>query len=207
MMQLIGMLDSPYVRRTAIALDLLGLPFESKPVSVFRQMEEFRRYNPVVKAPTLVLSDGQALMDSTLILMHAEQISAPGRSLWPADAAGRVRALRLTGLALAACDKAVQAVYERELRPAERQHAPWSARVTEQLRTAWQLLEAEMRHAPVPGGARGGTIGHAGIAIAVSWHFAQQLLPGVLVPASFPMQVAFSAEAEALPAFVRWPHA
>lgn len=207
MMQLIGMLDSPYVRRTAIALDLLGLPFESKPVSVFRQMEEFRRHNPVVKAPTLVLDDGQALMDSTLILMHAEQLAGPGRSLWPTDAADRVRALRLTGLALAACEKAVQAVYERELRPAERQHAPWSERVTGQMRTAWQLLEAEMRRAPVPGGARAGAIGHAGIAIAVSWHFTQQLLPGVLAPADFPMQTAFSAEAEALPAFTRWPHA
>ncbi|MDF7078947.1 glutathione S-transferase N-terminal domain-containing protein, partial [Escherichia coli] len=27
-MKLIGMLDSPYVRRTAISLKLLGLPFE-----------------------------------------------------------------------------------------------------------------------------------------------------------------------------------
>lgn len=206
MMQLIGMLDSPYVRRTAIALELLGLPFESKPVSVFRQMEEFRRYNPVIKAPTLVLDDGQVLMDSTLILMHAEQVAVPGRSLWPVDPADRVRALRLTSLALAACDKAVQAVYERELRPAERQHAPWSERVTGQMRAAWHLLEEDMRRAPVPGGARAGVIGHAGIAIAVAWHFSQQLLPEVLPPAAFPVQTAFSDEAEALPAFARWPH-
>lgn len=206
-MQLIGMLDSPYVRRTAIALQLLGLPFESRQVSVIRQMDEFRRYNPVVKAPTLVLDDGQALMDSTLILMHAESLAGPGRSLWPADAAGRVRALRLTGLALAACDKAVQIVYERELRPAERQHAPWSERITGQMRAAWQLLEEDMRRAPVPGGARQGEIGLAGITIAVTWHFTQHLVPGALPPDAFPMQAAFSAEAEALPAFARWPHA
>ena len=30
-MRLIGMLDSPYVRRTAISLCLLGLPFEHRP--------------------------------------------------------------------------------------------------------------------------------------------------------------------------------
>ena len=35
-MQLIGMLDSPYVRRVAISLQLLGLPFEHRSVSVFR---------------------------------------------------------------------------------------------------------------------------------------------------------------------------
>ncbi len=36
-MQLIGMLDSPYVRRVAISLRLLGLPFEHRPISVFRE--------------------------------------------------------------------------------------------------------------------------------------------------------------------------
>ena len=40
--QLIGMLDSPYVRRVAISLRRLGLPFEHRPISVFRQIAEFR---------------------------------------------------------------------------------------------------------------------------------------------------------------------
>lgn len=39
-MQLIGMLDSPFVRRVAIALRLLDLPYEHRPLSVFRN---FRR--------------------------------------------------------------------------------------------------------------------------------------------------------------------
>ena len=47
-MQLIGMLDSPYVRRVAISLQLLGLPFEHRSVSVFRGFDEFSRINPVV---------------------------------------------------------------------------------------------------------------------------------------------------------------
>lgn len=34
-MQLIGMLDSPYVRRVAIALQLLGLRFEHNPCRSF----------------------------------------------------------------------------------------------------------------------------------------------------------------------------
>jgi glutathione S-transferase len=46
--QLIGMLDSPYVRRAAITLRLLGLPFEHRPISVFRQYDEFAAINPVV---------------------------------------------------------------------------------------------------------------------------------------------------------------
>ena len=38
-MQLIGMLDSPYVRRVAISLQLLGLPFEHRSISVFRTFD------------------------------------------------------------------------------------------------------------------------------------------------------------------------
>ncbi|MDO2043826.1 glutathione S-transferase N-terminal domain-containing protein, partial [Escherichia coli] len=54
-MQLIGMLDSPFVRRVAIALRLLDLPYEHRPLSVFRNFEAFSLFNPMVKAPTLVL--------------------------------------------------------------------------------------------------------------------------------------------------------
>src|SRR3954468_1417861 len=80
-MQLIGMLDSPYVRRSAISLKLLGIPFEHRSVSVFRHLDEFRRLNPVVKAPTLICDDGTVLMDSTPILDYAESLAPKGRSL------------------------------------------------------------------------------------------------------------------------------
>jgi glutathione S-transferase len=56
--ELIGMLDSPYVRRVAISLQLLGLRFEHRSISVFRTFEQFRQINPVVKAPSLVCADG-----------------------------------------------------------------------------------------------------------------------------------------------------
>ena len=51
-MKLIGMLDSPYVRRVAISLKSLGLPFEHHSLSVFSTFEQFKAINPVVKAPT-----------------------------------------------------------------------------------------------------------------------------------------------------------
>lgn len=38
-MKLIGMLDSPFVRRVAISMRLLGLPFEHAAISVFRGFE------------------------------------------------------------------------------------------------------------------------------------------------------------------------
>ena len=80
-MLLIGMLDSPYVRRVAVSLQLQQIRFEHRPVSVFRAFEQFRAINPVVKAPTLICDDGTVLMDSSLILEYAQAL-AP-RALMP----------------------------------------------------------------------------------------------------------------------------
>jgi glutathione S-transferase len=142
-MKLIGMLDSPYVRRVAICLKLLKLDFEHRPVSVFRDFEEFRKLNPVVKAPTLILDDGQSLMDSTLILDYVTAIAGPVATSTADHADDRLGATRLTGLALAACEKTVQIVYERNLRPAEKQHEPWIDRVSvAQGRFEWNLTSS-----------------------------------------------------------------
>ncbi len=119
-MQLIGMLDSPYVRRVAVSLTLLGVPFEHRPISVFRAFDAFAAINPVVKAPSLVCDDGEVLMDSTLILQYADSLADGKRRLMPTARGEMQHELRLIGLALAACEKSVQIVYERNLRPPEK---------------------------------------------------------------------------------------
>jgi glutathione S-transferase len=73
-MLLVGMLDSPYVRRAAITGTLMGLEFEHRSISVFRHMEAFRAINPLVKAPSLVCDDGTVLMDSLLIIQHPRSV-------------------------------------------------------------------------------------------------------------------------------------
>jgi len=200
-MQLVGMLDSPYVRRVAISLRLLGLAFEHRPVSVFSTFEQFRAINPVVKAPTLVCDDDTVLMDSTLIVDYAEAMA--GRSLMPADLAQRQRALRITGLALAACEKTVQTVYEHNLRPAEKLHQPWLDRVQGQLVAAYSALEQETAAMPLPDDEA--TLTQAGVSTAVAWSFTQLMLPEVIAPADFPLLAAYAARAENLPAFLASP--
>src|ERR1700761_6122280 len=154
-MRLIGMLDSPYVRRVAVSMRFMGLPFAHESVSVFRHYDQFAAINPVVKAPSLVLDDGLVLMESTLILEYLERLAPPERRLTPERPGDHARAQRLIGLALAACEKSVQIVYETELRPADKQHQPWLDRVEAQLRTTYRLLEAEIDQSG-PVGARGG---------------------------------------------------
>jgi glutathione S-transferase len=200
--KLIGMLDSPYVRRVAISLQLLGLRFEHQSLSVFRTFGEFQAINPVVKAPTLICDDGEVLMDSTLILEYAEALARP-RTLMPVDLKALQHDLRLIGLALAGMEKSVQLVYEH-LRPSEKVHQPWVSRVTGQLHSAYDELEHELSRNPLP--ATSSDIRQAGVTIGVAWHFTRQMLPQLVAAERFPRLVEFSKVAEALPEFKSAPH-
>lgn len=196
-MQLIGMLDSPFVRRVAILFDLQDIPFEHKALSVFRNFDEFAAINPTVKAPTLVLDDGSFLIDSTLMLEYGDALT--GRSLLPAAPAARAQALRAIGPALAACEKTAQVVYEHTLRPQEKQHQPWLDRVQGQLHAALKLLEAESDAFDIV------ALDQAAVTAAVAWSFVQLMVPQLVSSADFPRLAAWAARAEALPVFRRYP--
>ena len=60
-MILIGMFDSPFVRRVAVSMQLVGKTFEHRNWSVGKDFERIREHNPVGRVPTLVLDDGEAL--------------------------------------------------------------------------------------------------------------------------------------------------
>lgn len=203
-MHLVGMLDSPYVRRVAVSLTTLGLPFTHESVSVFRHYPRFQEINPVVKAPSLVTEGGVVLMDSTLILEHAERLAAPGRSLTPNDLAEHARAQRVIGLALAACEKSVQIVYEHQLRPAEKLHQPWLDRVKEQLFAAYRLLEDEI--GTTEGWLFGARPLQADITAAIAWTFTTRMIPEVMPADAFPAVARLATRAEAQDAFKAWPY-
>jgi glutathione S-transferase len=189
------MLDSPYVRRVAVSLRVLGLDFVLDQVSVFRHFERFAAINPVVKAPSFVTDDGVVLMDSGLMLEHIAHL-AP-RSLMPADRASHEVALRQLGLALAACDKSVSILYERTQRPAEKQHQPWLDRVRGQLLAAYGALEKEVS----PDWFTGEALMQPQITVAVAWRFSQHAVGDVVQAADFPRLSLLSTRAEQLPAF------
>lgn len=201
-MKLIGMLDSPYVRRVAITAKRLGIDLDHQSVSVFRHFEQFQQINPVVKAPTLVLDDGEVLIDSTLIIDYLEVLAGPGNSLMSGEPPQRLRSLRLIGLALAACEKSVQLYYERNLRPAEIQFEPWVERVEGQLTAAYSALERELELHPLK---VDGSIDQAGITLAVAWSFTNLVVPDQVDARQFPQISAFTAYAEGLDAFMSTP--
>jgi glutathione S-transferase len=202
-MRLIGMMDSPYVRRVAISLKFMKLPFSHESISVFRDYDIFAGTNPVVKAPTLVTDDGIVLMDSTLILDHLERIVPQHQRLTPVTIDDHARAQRIIGLALAACEKTVQLVYEFSLRPFEKHHQPWIERVRRQLASAYRLLEAEI------GSAESWLFAtqplQADITAAVAWRYTRSVLASEIGVDDCPALSKFSRRAEAMPEFVSSP--
>ena len=202
-MQLIGMLDSPFVRRVAVTARFLDIRYDHNPLSIFKGYDEFRGVNPLVKVPTLVTDDGEMLVDSTLIIDYLESLGANERSLMPLDGADRVRELQITGAALVVMEKIASLIYERTQRPKELQHPPWIKRLDEQLRSAVDQLEIS-----VGDGAQwffGADISQADISTAIAWRFSQHAVSRRIPADDYPGLVAFSARAEALPEFVACP--
>ncbi|HLW92493.1 MAG TPA: glutathione S-transferase [Roseiarcus sp.] len=198
-MQLIGMLDSPYVRRVAIALLRLGLGFEHRPLSLFRDIDAFRAINPVLKAPTFIADDGTILMDSSLIIDYAQSLAPHAPRLTPAAPAARLTSYRLNGLGLAVSEKAVQLHYERSLRPPERQHEPWRQRVLGQLAAGLEGLEREAMKAQNWLVDEGPML--ADITVATAFAFTQTYVSDVVAKSAYPALAAFCARAEALAEF------
>jgi len=193
------MLDSPYVRRVAIVLLRLRLPFEHRPISLFRHIDEFRRFNPLLKAPTLIADDGTVLMDSTLIIQHLTSLTPDGAHLEPSSASDRLAALASLGLSLLVCEKAVQAHYERVLRPPEKRHEPWIVRVHDQLLGGLDRLEAQAGAGEEWLFERRLTL--ADISLACAFRFAQDYLADIVDASRYKALAAFCARAEALPEF------
>ena len=201
-MRLIGMLDSPFVRRAAIALHQLGVEFTHEPVSVFSTFPRFQAINPVVKAPSAVLEDGTVLMDSSLIIAYAESTLPAAQSLWSPETVTRGREFRVVGLALAACEKSAQRVYEQNLRPGEFQFQPWIDRITGQLLAAYAALEREISANPQLFARERS---HATITTAVAWQFTQSLLASVVPAVAHPQLCALSDRLERSAAFLKFP--
>src|SRR3569832_188176 len=93
-MKLVGMFDSPYVRRVAISMRLLDLPFEHLNWSIGKDQDRVKQLNPLGQVPILVLDDGEALVDSATILDYLDDRVGAERALVPRSAAPRRCAIR-----------------------------------------------------------------------------------------------------------------
>jgi len=197
-MILIGQYDSPFVRRTAIALWLLGLAYEHRPWSVWADADKLAALNPLRRVPTLVLDDGEVLIESGAILDALDQIAGPSAALMPASGPSRRRALHVSALATGLADKAVSLLYEGLLHEAPSQ--TWIARCRAQIADVLDALEAE-RARSSSAYWLGEAIGHADIAVACALRFLIEAHAGLFDAGRWPRLAAHAEQCEALEVF------
>ena len=197
-MILIGQYDSPFTRRVGIALTLYGLPIEHRPWSIFADADQIRPFNPLTRVPTLVLDDGEVLIESHLILDYLDSLVPADRVMFPRAEPARHRALKVAALATGLADKGVSLFYERALHREMSQ--AWTDRCRTQILSTLAVLEAD-RADRRRGYWFGPAIGHADIAVAVAIRFIADVHPDLFSKADFPALSAHAARLETLPVF------
>lgn len=191
-MRLIGMLDSPFVRRVAVAMLMSEIPFEHEPLSIWRHADAFGALSPLQKAPSLIADDGSALVESGVILDYLAL-------RFPAMAVLRPRGLaahRALGVALVVMEKAVQLYYEHKVRGAGERSESWMARVSAQLETGLGALDATVPELWFEDGP-----GHADIAAVCAFGFVRGALADKVDFAVYPRLAAFAERGETLAPF------
>jgi glutathione S-transferase len=204
-MRLIGNFLSPYVRRVAISLNILGLPFELEELFVFKAPDVVRQHNPLVRIPVLVLDDESHLVESSAILDEIDRIVGPERCLTPSEGLDRRNVMQATAIALACAEKAQWAFYEGRVRPAEKVHSPWIEHNEKQVLGG--LAHLDMMATEIVDSWLAGTpkISQADVTTAVAYTFANAVRPKLGVRERFPRLARFAERCEALPAFAKCP--
>lgn len=186
------------MRRVGIALTLYEMKFEHRPWSIFADADKIRSYNPLTRAPTLVLDDGTVLIESHLILDYLDTLVPGARALFPRREPDRHRALKVAALATGMADKGVSLFYELRL---HKEASPvWVERCHGQILGVLAELEAD-RAARATDYWFGDRIGHADIAVAVALRFLNEAHPGLARMENYRALTNHAARLEALPVF------
>jgi glutathione S-transferase len=201
LMKLIGGFGSPYVRRVAVSLNFLGFDWDQEAVSVFDKPETVKKYNPLVRVPTVVLDDGEALVESYAILDALDDIAGDAKRLVPAGGIKRRTVMQLAAVSTGTMDKAVWAFYEGRFHPAEKVHEPWVEHNDAQVVGGLGYLDACAKKAGNGWLAGGDRISQADISATVAIGFANRVRPKLGVLEKFSNLAKFAARCEAMNEF------
>ena len=199
-MILIGMFDSPFVRRVAVSMNVLGLAFEHRNWSVGRDFELIRQFNPLGRVPTLVLPDGEALIESSAILDFLNEGADPERALIPYSGIDRREALTILAIATGAAEKGVTQVYETVFRPQEKRYQPWMERCNTQMHAGLTELN-RLAQVRVGEWLIGNRMTEADITTTCVYTFLLDALTLSRAPVAYPALAAIAERCEALPEF------
>lgn len=116
-MILVGRYRSPFARRVAITMRLLGIAYEHRPFKPWPSNEDILPLNPMGRVPILVLDDGEALVESAYMIEYLDDLVGPERALTPPSGAERLAVQKIVFMTLGVLEKVIIANHERYRRP------------------------------------------------------------------------------------------
>lgn len=197
-MILIGRNVSPFVRRTAVVMRLLGLNYEQKNLATADQLDEIKEYNPVGRVPSLELDEGDILIDSTAIIDFLNEIAPADKKLLPASGPERWEILRQNAIALGVAEKAVALAYESKRRPPDKVWDEWVQRLSGQVSGGLDALEQSLQGVDW---LVGDEMTLADITAVCAFDSATMIAPDLVTEDRYPRLASLSERCAELPAF------
>ena len=139
-MKLLGTDGSPYARKVRVAIAEKGVACDFVTASPRDPASGVAAANPLSKVPTLVLDDGTAVYDSSVIVEYIDGL-APAPKLIPDSFADRIPVKRWAALGDGITDAAVAIMHDRRLPAAQQRGDEYVTRQMEKIEAALALIE------------------------------------------------------------------
>jgi glutathione S-transferase len=200
--QLLGLYDSPFVRRVAVTMHSLRDSLHA-PVAVGVPAHGCHAAaQPPLQGADADLPNGEKLFESAYILDYLDELAGERDilPLTPRSGPERRQVQQLMALAIVATEKAVAIEYERK-RPGELQWADWTGRLRGQMRQAFAMLEERLAGDFLVGGR----LTQADITTVAGIGFVRYVLPHEWPASDYPALSGLADRLEASAAFKAVP--
>jgi glutathione S-transferase len=146
-MKLIGSLASPYVRKVRVVLAEKKLDYEFELEDVWAANTTIDKLNPLGKVPSLIMEDGNVMIDSRVMVEYLDTLT-PVCKLLPPNGRDRADIKCWEALADGMLDAAVSVRLERLMRPVEKQSEEWMARQMRKVQLGLVSLSEKLGEQP-----------------------------------------------------------
>jgi len=166
-MKLLGSVTSPYVRKVRIVMAEKKLDYELVLDDVWSADSKIQQSNPLGKVPCLVMEDGAAMFDSSVIAEYLDTLTPVGKLL-PANSSRERAAVKCwEALADGVLDAAVLVRLERQ-RPTAQQSADWIRRQHGKVQAGLKAMAAGLGETPFCAGNHF-TLADIAVGCALGW--------------------------------------
>jgi glutathione S-transferase len=194
-MKLVGSRTSPFVRKVRVMLAEKNLACEFVEDNVWSDATTVTAINPLTKVPVLLLDDGTALYDSSVITDYLDPLAAP--EFIPGAGVARALVKRNESLGDGIADAGIAIFLERK-RTANLQDPGWLARQRGKIDAGIAALAAELGSKTY---LRGEELTLGDIACACGLFWMEFRMPEIGWRAQYPNLKAWATRLEARPSF------